>query len=358
MANIDQLLDRADKASTRSNIDPGTLQDNLSILQELKGAVQSGALSVTDFQSYIEPIIQKSASITGTIASQGKNAANSVNPIWAAFQSENFVQPVNGKWVPVLPFSRREYAQLPDSALPTQDDVNNGLFDPTYAPLNRLRQGTSGQPGQGGGDGLNPSAPSTVTSPSGGTTGGNTPGGRDEAQLIAEAELQKSLAAEAAAARETKRKGYLTELGGLLDQSNQQAFDLARPDIYEDLNKRGLLTSSATGKALADKQGELQQARDLELAKQALAYSDENTADLKSIQQSYFDDRKGAISRRYSMEDYNRQIAAGKELGEYAASIAPKNDTGKSAKDQQIWSGALTAGNTATQAGMASKGGK
>lgn len=352
MASIDKLLDRADKATTRSNIDARTLQDNLSILQELKGAVAKGELSVTDFQSYLEPIIKKSETITSTIARQGSAAANSVNPIWSAFQSENFVQPVNGRWVTTLPFTRREYSQLPENVLPTQEDVNNGLFDPTYAPLNRLRPSTGGVQTPGSPtDGTLPSAPSTVTSPAGGTTGGTTAGGRDEAQLIAEAELQKQLAAEAAAARENKRKSYLTELGGLLDQSNQQAFDLARPDIYEDLNRRGLLLSSETGKALANKQGELQQARDIELSKQGLLYSDEATNDLKSINERYLADRQNAISRRYSLEDYARQIQAGKEMGEYAASLTPRAESGKSVRDQQMWQAGLMTVNTAAQAG-------
>lgn len=352
--NIDDLLAKAEAYKSIPHTGAGVAHIG-SILNDLKGAVQSGDLPLTDFLSYSEPLAMKAKNITETVARQGSAAANSVNPSWMAIVNGGFIEGVNGKYTALLPFTKREYAKLPDNVLPTQEDISQGLFDNTLAPIPRLRQApvtpTTPTAPTTPTDGSLPSAPITATNPMGGTVGGTTAGGRDEGQLIAEAELQKQLSAEAAAAREQKRKSYLTDLGNLLDQSNQQAFNLARPDIYEDLNRRGLLQSTETGRALASKQAELQQARDLELSKQALLYSDEATNDLKSIQANYLADRENAISRRYSLEDYNRQIQAGKELGEYAASISPKPESGKSARDQQIWSGALMATNTAAQAG-------
>lgn len=118
---------------------PGQVQAILDQLNALKAQVTSGQLSVTGFQQQASPLVQSAAQITGDYARGGSNAANAVNPIWQRIVDNNYVASRAGKWVSTLPFSSQEYAQLPESVLPSQKDVQNGLFDPSTAPSQRYQ---------------------------------------------------------------------------------------------------------------------------------------------------------------------------------------------------------------------------
>src|SRR5689334_4198250 len=150
-------------------VNAGGLQQAYSQLQDLKSQVQSGKLSLVDYQDQASDLIKQSQQIVQTVAGQGSKAANTVNPIWSQMQSDGFVTAKGGQWVPQLPFSQQEYAKLPNNVLPTQDQINQGMFDPTAAPLQRIQT-------PGGGSTNNPASGVPAVNPAVGPNGQPLPG--------------------------------------------------------------------------------------------------------------------------------------------------------------------------------------
>lgn len=160
-----------------------------------------------------------------------------------------------------------------------------------------------------------PSAPQTIHTPNGGIALGNSVAGIDEGKLLAEAELQKQLRQQTYTQQVSGRKSMLDELSGVLQKQQQGMMSDQMPGIYEDLNTRGLLRSSALGEKLGLEQSKLARQTSEQLALQGI--TDRNTAinDLGAIEDSYLGGRGSAMQRRFSLEDFDRQIAAGERLG-------------------------------------------
>lgn len=160
-----------------------------------------------------------------------------------------------------------------------------------------------------------PSAPVTIKTPNGGLALGNTVAGIDEGKLLAEAELQKDLRRRTYEQQVSGRKAMLDELSGVLQKQQAGMMGDAMPGIYEDLNTRGLLRSSALGEKVGLEQSKLARQTSEQLALQGI--TDRNLAinDLGSIEESYLGGRGSAMQRRFSLEDFDRQIAAGEKLG-------------------------------------------
>lgn len=174
-----------------------------------------------------------------------------------------------------------------------------------------------------------PSAGYTVTNPAGGIdVGGAGPAQKDVDQLLKEAELQKSLSTQTAQEQADQRQQQLSNLANLL--ATQQAKDLKTemPGIYEDLNTRGLLRSSALGTAAAREAAKLSAQTSTTLGQQAIANTAQSTADLGNIEGAYQAARNSALGRQFSIEDYLRQLEGSKQLG---AIVNPVQPSGKGA---------------------------
>lgn len=67
-----------------------------------------------------------------------------------------------------------------------------------------------------------------------------------------------------------ERTSRLEDLAGLLEREREEAFDISRPEILEDLERRGLLHSSAVGEEFARERGRLTRESENILRRQAL----------------------------------------------------------------------------------------
>lgn len=190
-----------------------------------------------------------------------------------------------------------------------------------------------------------PSAPSTVRTPNGGLALGSSVGGVDEGKLLAEAELQKDLRRQTYEQQVSGRKAMLDELSAVLQKQQLGMMSDQLPGIYEDLNTRGLLRSSALGEKLGLEQSKLARQTSEQLALQGI--TDRNLAinDLGAIEEAYLGGRGSAMQRRFSLEDFDRQVKAGKELGANAMPTVSQ-PSGKGSGAIQGGLGGATVGGT------------
>ncbi len=349
----------------------GQVSDILNQLRDLKASVQAGKTTLSDYQDQAEALVKKGSTITGQISGGGSKAANAVNPIWQQVQNEGFASPVNGKWTTPMPFSRQEYAKLPNNVLPTQDDINNGLFDPSTAPLQRVQTATPSAPtptdkpstpalpngtpqaAQPSFTPTNPAgnnpqtgvAPTTGNSqvqgapvysaspnnpgPNGGLVINGTQASQDSSQIANEAALQQQLSTQSQQGVTAQRAKYLQDLTGVLNQNAQNQLNDQAPGIYEDLNSRGLLRSSALGNSMATAAKSLTANTTNQLEQQAIAGETSDLNNDTTIQNTYNQGRNSALQRQFSVEDYNNQLAAGKALGDQYANIKPQTPSTK-----------------------------
>lgn len=336
MAEIDDLLDDARNWNAMKNKAGGSnlghIQYASDLLPRLKDAVQKGKLTVTDYMSVAEPLIGNLSKAVGAYAAGGSGNASQVNPIWSALQADGFVTANNGRWVSPLPFSRSEYAKLPENVLPTQEEAKQGTFDSRLAPMERYRPPTPVTPQVNPGP-TTPTQPTvtqptvtqptttlpgpaqTTTTPYGGLEGGMTEGGFDEKKLLAEAELAKKLRGETLDQQRTLRQQMLDDLSGVLVKQQQAQLGDQMPGIYEDLNTRGLLRSSALGEKVGLEASKLARQTSEQLALRGITDRDSYIGGLGTVQDTYLTGRENALNRRFSLEDFDRQLRAGKELG-------------------------------------------
>lgn len=328
----------------------------------LREGVQNGKVQLTDFNSVLSKL-QSALNTTKSLWSQAPSqiglAANGAlrSTLGDSAWNANYIatDPKTGSINFKLPFKVDEYNKLPESVLPTQQDTLNGNWNQALAPIERYRsqpfptnpalptqpsptptpQPNPGvnppnvpqiTPVAGSGGNVPPSAPSTITSPSGGLGAGTSVGGIDESKLLAEAELEKQLRAQTLASQQASRQRMFDDLSTLLQQQNELNLQKQMPSIYEDLNTRGLLRSSALGEKTALEASNLQKATDLALAQKKLGYGDIDTQTYGDIENQYLTGRQQALQRRFSLEDFGRQIEAGKELGAIATPVAPSGN--------------------------------
>lgn len=160
-----------------------------------------------------------------------------------------------------------------------------------------------------------PSAPMTIRKPNGGLELGNSVAGIDEGKILAEAELQKDLARQTNDQQGVGRKAMLDDLAALLQKQQAGAMNDMMPGVYEDLNTRGLLRSSALGEKVGLESAKLSRQTAEQLAHQGLSDRGKTIDALGSIEDAYLGQRNSALGRRFSLEDFDRQLAAGKALG-------------------------------------------
>lgn len=160
-----------------------------------------------------------------------------------------------------------------------------------------------------------PSAPQTIHTSNGGIELGNSVAGKDEGKLLAEAELQKQLRGQTNDQQTTGRKAMLDELSGVLQKQQAGSMSDMMPGVYEDLNSRGLLRSSALGEKVGLEAGKLTRQTSEQLALQGIQDRNKTIDNLGSIEEGYLGARGTAMQRRFSLEDFDRQLEAGKILG-------------------------------------------
>lgn len=376
MANrLDQIRTWAEdpsKIPTSGSYGEGLIGNGYQALKDLKGLVQKGRITLTEYSELADPIARKVAGYGNAVASSGSGAASAVTAAgFQQFLSDGYAINQNGQWTMRLPFTKQEYAKLPESALPTQEDINSGMFDPTMAPLQRVRTSPAPQPnpGPGGGNQTGPT-PTNQTGnspvftanpnnppPYGGLESNNQQANIDAQKIAQEAALQQQLAVQAAQERASQRQKYLNDLTGVLQSEQDRAFNTNAPDIMEQLNSRGLLQSSELGNAFAREKSRLSGITTDALAKYGIEGQTADLTDLKSIQDMYNTGRNSALQRQFSVEDYNRQIEAGKQMGEMYAKLTPNQGKGGSPTTAALIGGTSQIG-ASTLGYLGSKAGK
>lgn len=349
----------------------GNVQLILNQLQDLKSQVQSGKLNLTDYQSQAEPLVKQATTYVQQIAGQGSKAASAVNPIWSQLQQQGFVTANGGKWVPQLPFSQQEYARLPDTVLPTQSDIDKGLFNPSQAPMNRIQQPT---PAVNPGPTTTPGVTNPTTNQSTkdildivkGTNGPSdlttdqgklqNQGDINATQLAETLALQQQLKGQAVKDEGTaytgidqQRQKNLSDLADLLTKNQMDQFNRAVPDLAEQANTSGILRSTGFGDILARKYADLGKDTSTQLALQGLndratALGEQtgmvgqnytNATDYANGLTDVVNTKIGAdnagLQRSFSLQDYQNQLADALKYGQAPATPSSKTATGAGA---------------------------
>lgn len=332
----------------RQHIDSGVNRNDahiaktLQTLRGLKEDVKAGRLSLTQYNQILEPNARYIHGMIGGGLSGGSRSADEAKRAGAETILNEFMSydPTSSTYRAKLPFTKSEYASLPENVLPTRQDAQRGLFDPYMAPIERY-QGDSQNGGGPGGTGVG----------SGGIEGGGTDQGRDEAKLLAEAEFAKQQRQATLDANKTSRSGYISQITDQLLAQQKRQFSEAAPDIMEDLNSRGLLRSSALGDRFSKEQARLAAETSERLGLMGVEGAMDDLGTNTAINESYIGDRGNAIGRRFSLEDFARQYDAAIRLG---AATAPEVQ-GKGSGEK--WANGINTAANATRAVMSAKSG-
>lgn len=302
-------------------------------LGDLKNAVQTGQLSLVDYQGALEALAEPLTQQFNSYTQQGQSAANLTKsvatPLYKYFDfkaGETDVQGIK------LGFTKQEYAKLPESVLPTKEQVTQGLFNETLAPIRRYRPGTPSNVGTG------TTGNQTVTLP--GDPLGNTvvtdPRQRQiEEEALRQEEQSRLMAEQSKATREAQ----LTELADLLTKRSQEVFNLEKPGMYEDLNTRGLLRSSALGDRLSTRAQELERENQNALAQIKLGYGEQNLTDIQNILANKQGFQTAGLQARLGLEDAEAQKQLAMTLAELSK---PKQPSGKTSGEK--WAQGISVG--------------
>jgi len=166
------------------------------------------------------------------------------------------------------------------------------------------------------------------------------PAGRDVGSIMDEAERARQMQMDLWNQQQTMRGTNREELANILNQQMERQYEEGLPDMYEDLNTRGLLRSSHLGESMAEERGRMSAGVNEQLALQNIQQQEGAIGGLGNIQNQYLQSRQGALGRRFSLEDYAQQIKASQLLGQAAAPIQPYTGGGKSGTAQAGMAGA------------------
>lgn len=171
--------------------------------------------------------------------------------------------------------------------------------------------------------------PIPAASQAGGLVPNNGSASADAQKLLAEAEFQRQQQMTGQTDRATQRQQYLDELAGMLNQQSERQFTESLPGMYEDLNTRGLLRSSALGDRMSTEKAKMAAKVQEQIAMQGLQDRMAGVGEMGGIEDQYLKSRYGAINRQMSLEDFVRQTEASKLLGMATAPITPAVPSGK-----------------------------
>lgn len=293
----------------------GNVGAALTALQDLKKQVSDGKLNLTDYYAKADPIVQQAGTWYGQIAGGGSKPASAVNSIWTQLLDNNFISDKGGKHVTTLPFSRTEYAKLPDNVLPTKQDVTSGLIDPSSAPFERYR--TSGPTtGTNGGTPTDPNAIPT-----------DIPLGSDRGGIELESKREKEQSLAAIGQASDLRNQGLSNLGDILQKQNQAQFNYDLPDIKENLQSSGLFSSpSALASAVARESGMLGANTASMLGQQGVSNINLTAEGLLGATQNQQGLQQGGLQRQFSLDDWQKQAQLAREVG--ASQIPQQSSNG------------------------------
>lgn len=312
-------------------------------LKGLKNQVKTGNMTLPDYTQMVEGLQEPVTKFFNDRTTQGQAAGEE------AKRATSFITPYFN-WQGAgseasgikLPFTKQEYAKLPENVLPTKDQVTSGMFDETLAPIRRYAPTTP--------TGTTTADGKTVTLP--GDPLGNTvvtdPRQRQiEEEALRQEEQSRLMAEQSKTARETQ----LTELADLLTKRSTETFNLEKPGMYEDLNTRGLLRSSALGDRLSTRAQELERENQNSIAQAKLGYGDANLTDVQNILASKQGFQTAGLQARLGLEDAEAQKQLAITLAELSK---PKAASGKSSGEK--WAqGISTAANVGTAIAGATK---
>lgn len=163
----------------------------------------------------------------------------------------------------------------------------------------------------------------------GGLVPGTGQGAIDAQKLLDEAKAAYNMRTQNLGTLQTTRQEQMKKLSELLaTQAESQMSDLS-PAVYEDLNSRGLLRSSALGDRMATEKGKITRDISQQLAMQDLANQQEYAGQFNNIGEQYLSGREGGINRQFSLEDYARQLKASMDLGQAVAPMQQYQAGGK-----------------------------
>lgn len=171
--------------------------------------------------------------------------------------------------------------------------------------------------------------PVTNPIPGGGLTPTGSQASLDAQKLLEEANFQRDQQLQGQTDRAGQRRQYLDELSGLLNQQSEREFTESLPGLYEDLNTRGLLRSSALGESMSKEKSKMAARINEQIAMQGLQDRMAGVGELGGIEDQYLKSRYGAMNRQMSLEDFVRQTEASKLLGMATAPITPAVPSGK-----------------------------
>lgn len=300
-----------------------------------KQQVTSGKLKLTEYQTMIEDIVPKAKQHVAAMGGNYQSAA-----LQGVLINSGVIEPSTG--AVKLGFTKQEYAKLPESVLPTQKDVKEGVFDETYAPFKRYPTTTD--------TGTTEPIDTTIT-PGGGEKVGDYTGPKIEdpygaaittdarqKQIEEEALRQRAQQEQQTTYQKTERAKLLEELGGLLSQRTTEQMSLETPGMLEDLNTRGLLRSSQLGQSLSQRRGEFERGNQMALSQTALGYGEQNIADTASILARQQGFQTAGLQARLGLEDAASQEQLAITLAELSKPASPQ---GKSSGEK--WAQGITA---------------
>lgn len=362
--NYDDILNQLNNPSSigggnQGKYGEGQITSIQNLLDQAKEGVLAGQIHVNDYSDAVNKAVKFASQQVGSIASRGNAAAGAINPVWQNFQSAGYVTADAGKWVPQLGFSRQEWAKVPQSALPTQNDVDTGIFDPGSVPFSRIAPTTGGAAPRTPTDG---GQFSTLPVPGGTTNPANLPtftpttpanidltGTRGQAEL--EAQRQAGELQQAALAQYSTKQQGLTSLAQALADSEQKQFSLAIPQLAEQANTSGIYRSTGFGEALASQYAQLEAQRQAQLATAGYGATTDYANSLGDIANTATGLQTGGLGRSNSLTDLiQSQNFASSMLGrqlDAARANAP------SAKTQNIAAGGQAVGGIAHATGAA-----
>lgn len=164
--------------------------------------------------------------------------------------------------------------------------------------------------------------------------------GRDVSTILDETERARQMQMDLWNQQQQMKAASRSELAELLNQQMERQYSEQVPGYLEDLNTRGLLRSSALGDRLAQERSRMGAGVNEQLALQAIQDQYGGIEGLGGIQESYLQGRQGALGRRFSLEDYARQMEASKALGQAVTPVTPYTGGGKSGTAQTGMAGA------------------
>ena len=359
------------------------LDGSIAFLNVLRNEVKSGNLNLTDYWRIARPFAKQTTEFLNKLTTTGAaNATAAKDRIPALRQFADFTTRTGqgdfkeGK----IPFTQSEFAELPDSVLPSLEDLNKGLFPDARLPLGGRERidviakppvdeeppvidedtGLPEEPEAPPGTDVitlpredqtigldpppvtegeepfvrkppvigveDPKFPGTIIDlpdPGPVSREGAFPLKSDERLIGAESDRQAEQRRKLFETLRGFREKRLSDLGELLREQQAFEFEEAIPGINEAAQTGGLFRSSGLGEALAKEGTRLTKRTGFALAQQSLADREADIEGITGITQGRLGFQTAGLKRRFSLEDFDKQVAIAKEFGELGIEGAP-----------------------------------